>query len=147
MQENVENIDVLPKRQPNGHFIKGQPSINPRGRPAAGMQSFKDRLAYWLDTKTITEIEQIVDNPKKWGKLLAVDALVARRIVEAAKASGGNDLSIILDRLLGKPAITADLQVTHALASRLDAAEAALLGSPSNPLSLTSEIITDDKNQ
>lgn len=133
--EIAENIELNAKGQPRK---RGAPrtawkpgvSANPAGRPAAGFQSFKDRLARWLETKTLKEIQAIVEDEKKFNKLLSVDAMVARRIHQACKASGGADFQMILDRLLGKPAITADLQVTHALASRLDAAEQLLLSSP-----------------
>lgn len=123
MEQTIEIAAKPLIRAAKGHFAKGQPSPNPAGRPAAGLQSFKDRLAYWMDTKTIADIEAIIDNPKKWGKLLAVDALVARRISEASKKTGIQDFVAILDRLLGKPAITADLVVTHQLGNRLDEAE------------------------
>lgn len=104
-------------------FMPGQTG-NPKGRPAAGMQSFKDRLAYWLDTKTIDQIKALVEEgSKKGGKLLAIDAIVAKRIKRAYDNDGNADFNSILDRLLGKPAITGDLQVTHALGDRLDQAE------------------------
>lgn len=114
-------------------FMPGQTG-NPAGRPKAGMQSFKDRLARWLETKTYKEIQELVDNPKKWDKLLSIDAMVVRRIHEACQKDKTGDFVALLDRLLGKPAITADLQVTHALADRLDHAEKLLLEPPSAPL-------------
>jgi hypothetical protein len=110
-------------RAEKGRLVKGTPSLNPAGRPVTGLQSFKDRLTHWLETKTIGDIETIVNNPKKWNKLLSIDALVARRIHEAAQKSGTSDFVALLDRLLGKPAMTADLVVTHELGTRLDAAE------------------------
>lgn len=131
------------KRESNGFFAKG--NHGGAGRPKAGMQSFKDRLAHWLDTKTLKEIQTIVEDDKKFGKLLSIDAMVARRIHQACKANGGMDFQMILDRLLGKPAITADLQVTHALASRLDAAEQLLTAPETIPL--ISEVIDDDERK
>lgn len=119
----LENTEKSTKRPLPRTAWKAGVSANPAGRPAAGMQSFKDRLAHWMDTKTIGDIEAIIENPKKWNKLLAVDALVARRISEAAKKSGTSDFVALLDRLLGKPAITADLIVTHELGTKLDKAE------------------------
>lgn len=90
-------------RQGNPNMKKGAPAVNPKGRPAAGFQSFKDRLAYWLDTKTIGEIRKIVEDEKKFDKLVAIDALVARRISEASKQGSTSDFASILDRLVGKP--------------------------------------------
>lgn len=137
-----ETQQIPLKRENGGRFAKG--NHGGAGRPVAGMQSFKDRLSHWLDTKTLKEIQTIVEDEKKFGKLLSIDAMVARRIAQACKANGGMDFQMILDRLLGKPAITADLQVTHALASRLDAAEQALAVPEAIPL--ISEIIHDEEN-
>ena len=122
----VENLTTPAKKPNSGRFQVGNPGSP--GRPKAGLQSFKDRLAHWLETKTIGDIQEIIENPKKWNKLLSVDAMVARRIADACGKSGGNDFVAILDRLLGKPALMAELNVTHGLADRLDKAEA-LLGS------------------
>lgn len=78
---------------------------NPNGRrkKANYFQSFKERLAWWVETKTLNQIEVLVNDPRKFGRLPAIDALVARRIYEASKGNGGADLAMILDRMLGKP--------------------------------------------
>jgi hypothetical protein len=59
---------------------KGQ-SGNPAGRPKAGMQSFRDRLVYWLETKTYGDIKRLIDDPdeRKLGKLAAIDVIVLHR--------------------------------------------------------------------
>lgn len=78
---------------------------NPLGGAAGKpFQSFKERLCYWLETKTIDEIRAIVEKPKEWKKLVAIDALVAQRIHQASKDTGLGDFNAIFDRLLGKPA-------------------------------------------
>ena len=130
-----QSLGIIRNMNKNGNpnWTKGK-SANPAGRPAAGMQSFKDRLAHWLETKTIGEIEAIVTNPKKWNKLLSVDAMVARRISQACKGDGGADFIAILDRLLGKPSQTSEINVTHGLADRLDRAEKILLEGKATPL-------------
>lgn len=129
-----------------GHKFQKGNTFGISGRPAAGLQSFKDRLAYWMDHKTIGEIKAIIDNPKKWNKLLSSDAMVARRIHEAASKNGNSDFIALLDRLLGKPAITAEVAVTHGLAERLDKAEALMLDAPvidAKPIALTESLIVD----
>ena len=115
--------------KPNVTSWKPGQSGNPKGRPATGFQGFKDRLQHWLETKTIGDIEALVSNPKKWKKLVSIDAMVAKRIHAACAADGTGDFIAILDRLLGKPAQTAEVNVTHGLADRLDKAEAILLES------------------
>lgn len=130
MGEQIEQkADNFPQRWKPGK------SGNPAGRPAAGMQSFKDRLSYWLDNKTLKELKTLVDgeDEKRLDKLPAIDVMVIQRVRAACKKDGGQDFVMILDRLLGKPAITADLNVSHALASRLDQAEK-LLTDNSAPL-------------
>ena len=89
-------------REKNGTYKKGFVS-NPAGRPASGYQSFKDRLAFWMETKTVSEIEALIKNKKQWGKLPAIDAMVAMRVSESYEYGGGASMTIILDRLLGKP--------------------------------------------
>ena len=121
MSENT----TIPAKKGNPNWVKGT-SGNALGRPKAGIVAFKDRLAYWLEQKTVGEIKALIENPKKWDKLLSVDAMVARRIADACGKSGGADFVAILDRLLGKPALMAELNVTHGLADRLDKAEALL---------------------
>lgn len=137
--ENQEITQKKPMGNPN--WLNGN-SGNPAGRPKAGMQSFKDRLARWLETKTYKEIKELVDNEKKWDKLLSIDAMVVRRIHEACQKDKTGDFVALLDRLLGKPAITADLQVTHALADRLDAAER-LLAQSTAPMIEGQAIVLD----
>src|ERR1700722_7362881 len=78
-------------------------SGNLRGRPKRGFQSFKDRLAYWLENKTASEIKALVENPKAWGRLVSIDAIVVRRIAAALERDGSADFTLLLDRLLGKP--------------------------------------------
>lgn len=128
MQEIQQN---QPERKPRNKFPVGNTF---GGRTATGLQSFKDRLAYWMNHKTIGEIKAIIDNPKKWDKLLSADAMVARRIHSAAGKDGNSDFVALLDRLLGKPAITAEVAVTHGLAERLDRAEAMMLESSPVPV-------------
>jgi hypothetical protein len=123
MLDNQQIIEKKPyKPTGNPNMRKGGPSINPKGRPAAG-QSLKDRMAMWYETKTVGEIEELILNPKKWNKLAAIDASICQLVSESCKKTGQSAVMIIFDRLLGKPAITADLVVTHQLGSRLDEAE------------------------
>lgn len=130
----------------NPNMKTGAGSMNPKGRPKAG-QSFKDRLAYWLDTKTLKQIRAIVEDETKLDKLPAVDAMVARRIAQACKADGGQDFLMILDRLLGKPSQAVEMNVTHGLAARLDRAEAILLEPTSTTPSLPAVVSSaDDQN-
>lgn len=73
------------------------------GNAGRTFQTFKERLAYWLETKTITEIEKLVLSKREWGKLVAIDGLVVRRIHAAFQAdNSGGDFALVLDRLLGK---------------------------------------------
>lgn len=125
---NVKTDEKPKKLATPASWAKGQ-SGNPAGRPATGFQGFKDRLAWWMESKTIGEIKKLVSNPKKWDKLVSADAMVARRIYEACGPDGTGDFIAILDRLLGKPTQTTELNVTHGLADRLDKAEAIMLES------------------
>lgn len=142
--ENPPLANANSKKLGNPNWQKGV-SGNPKGKPITGFQGFKDRLQHWLETKTVGEIEMLVTNPKKWKKLVSVDAMVARRIHQACGADGTGDFIAILDRLLGKPAQTAEINVTHGLADRLDRAEAILLESKpvidAEHLQVTSEVL------
>lgn len=73
------------------------------GRKSTGYQSFKDRLQWWLESKTIAEIEQLTRSRTEWKKLSAIDGIVVRRIHAALGKDGGADFVMVLDRLLGKP--------------------------------------------
>lgn len=147
----MSEIQLKPKKYANATSFQRGNKLS-KGRPAAGMQSFKDRLVRWLETKTYKEIQELVDNPKRWDKLLSIDAMVVRRIHEACQKDKTGDFNAVLDRLLGKPAITGDLQVTHALADRLDSAEKLLatdavfevIEQESSPSALTAQIEADD---
>ena len=136
-------MNSLDQSRDRGRFKKGFVG-NPAGRPKAG-QSFKDRLAYWLETKTLKEIRAIVEDEKKFDKMPAIDCMVAQRVRQACKADGGSDFLMILDRLLGKPAMTAEVNVTHGLADRLDRAERILEGTAVEVLTIDSEAV--DQNQ
>jgi hypothetical protein len=99
--EAPETATQPPKKQPKGFQPGNKHGI--AGRPASGMQSFKDRLARWTDTKTVGEIERLIKDKKAWNNLLSIDAMVAMRVSEAYERGGGASMTVILDRLLGKP--------------------------------------------
>lgn len=108
-QKNPRVYDENSGREPDGKWKRGV-SGNILGRPG-GYQNFRDRLLWWLETKTIREIEELVDKKADWDDLCAIDGMVVRRIHAAVKTDGGvSDFTAILDRLLGKPpqAITGD---------------------------------------
>lgn len=110
-------------------FKKGV-SGNLAGRPHSVFQSFADRLAHWLETKTVGEIQAIVRNKKQWTDLSAIDAVVVRRIAAAmAKEKSTADFTAVLDRLVGKPVqpIAASFDVRHGLAERIEKARQKLL--------------------
>lgn len=111
-------------RVAGGLWAKGY-SPNPKGRPKTGFQSFKDRLLYWVEEKTLKELKSLVDDPdeKRLDKLLAIDAMVVQRVRAACRKDGNQDFIAVLDRLLGKPMQAVEATVTHALAARLDEAE------------------------
>lgn len=71
------------------------------GRPPAG-QGLKDRLAWWMQSKTVKQIEDLIADEKKWGNLVAADAHCARVVAEGCKATGLSAIQFIFDRLLGK---------------------------------------------
>ena len=79
-------------------FQKGQ-SGNPAGRPS-GHQTFIDRAKYWLETKTVGEINDLLNDEKRWGKLCAFDAIIIMRISEACKTGGCKAMNHLLDRVL-----------------------------------------------
>lgn len=121
-----------------GRFAIGN-SANPDGRPERAFQSFKDRMVYWLETKTGDEINALVRDRKNWGKQLSIDQLVIRRIIAATKKDAATaDFVAVLDRLVGRPVqpIAAEFKHTHGLAERLSAAMAIV--------ERTSETITND---
>ena len=104
---------------------------NPEGKPVTGYQDFKTRLAYWLQSKSVDEIENLVRNKIAWGKLSAIDAIVVRRIAQAAKKAGTTaDFTAVLDRFVGKPVqpIAGEFKVTHGLAERLERARSIVSG-------------------
>lgn len=116
-------------------------SGNPSGRPRAGTQAFADRLAYWLETKTIDEIKAIVRNTKEWGKLPAIDGIVVRRINAALMKAGSNaDFTAVLDRFVGRPVqpVAGEFKVTHGLADRLKRAMQ-IVDEPDEPITLDSQ--------
>lgn len=87
------------------------------------MQSVADRMAHFLETKTIEEIEALVRNKKEWKKLTAIDGIIVRRIHAALMKAGSNpDFTAVLDRFVGKPVqpIAAEFKVTHGLADRIE---------------------------
>lgn len=105
----VESTDARSKKFADKKKRIGKPfpkgiGGNPAGRPAAGMQSMKDRLAYWYETKSIGEIEKLIANKHLWNKLPAIDASLCRVISDGCQSSGLSALQFIWDRLLGKPA-------------------------------------------
>lgn len=67
-------------------------------------QTIKQRLLYWFETKTVKEIQAIIDTPKVWDNLPNIDAALCRLIAAATKDGGSSALTMVLDRLLGKPA-------------------------------------------
>jgi hypothetical protein len=106
-------------------MIAGAPSVNPSGRPAAGLQAVADRMAYFLSKHTIDEIHALVRNKKEWGKLTAIDGVIVRRIHAALQKAGSNpDFTAVLDRFVGRPVqpISAEFKVTHGLADRIEKA-------------------------
>ena len=68
-----------------------------------GYQSFKARLTWWMESKTVSQIEKLIKNKSAWARLPAIDAMVAMRVSESYERGGGASMTIILDRLLGKP--------------------------------------------
>jgi hypothetical protein len=60
-------------------------------------------VQYWLESCTLEEIIRISESKKDFGKLRAIDALVIRRIADAALTGGGDDFSRLIDRWIGKP--------------------------------------------
>lgn len=68
-----------------------------------GYQTFKARLTWWMESKSVSQIEALIKNKKAWNKLPAIDAMVAMRVSESYERGGGASMMIILDRLLGKP--------------------------------------------
>lgn len=99
----LERTDLRPKRGKGGKYLKGS-SGNVLGKPPTGFQSFKDRCVYWWETKTVEEIEKLVNNKKLWKKMISLDAAVARRIHAAQQDTGIQDMRLLLEYILGKPA-------------------------------------------
>lgn len=105
MNTQSQQNETSEAKKPQGFQIGN--NANPEGGRARKnwrhFQTFKERLAHWLESKSLAEIVAIVTNEKKFGKLSAIDAMVAQRIAQACKADGGADMTIVLDRLMGKP--------------------------------------------
>lgn len=98
--QSPQNEKTELKKLGNPAWEKGK-SGNPKGRPPAG-QGLKDRLSWWLLNKTVDEIERLVNDKKKWGKLVAADAHCAMVVHEGCKNTGLTAIAFIFDRLLGK---------------------------------------------
>lgn len=97
-------MEISPTQSPRaerGKFAKGN-KIGAAGRPASGMQSMKDRLAYWYETKSIGEIERIIKNKRLWKKLPSIDAHIAQVIATGSERTGLPAVQFIWERLLGK---------------------------------------------
>ena len=127
-------------------MISGAPSVNPAGRPAAGLQAVADRMAHFLGAHTIDEIHALVRNKKAWGKLTAIDGVIVRRIHAALQKAGSNpDFTAVLDRFVGRPVqpIAAEFKVTHGLADRIERARKAVAGEAA---AITIEQAASDEN-
>lgn len=122
------------------------------GRPARGLQSVADRMAHFLETRTIDDIEKLVRNKKEWRKLTAIDGIIVRRIAAALTKAGSNpDFTAVLDRFVGRPVqpIAAEFKVTHGLAARIDDARRKLRGNADAVVSsaITQTIIDHSNNE
>lgn len=90
-------------------FKKGV-AANPKGR-APGYQDFIVRAKHLLGFYTIDEIQEIVTDAKKFGKLSVFDGMILRRVCEAIQPDGDKSMNSLLDRLLGKPSQTIEQKV------------------------------------
>lgn len=107
-----------------GNWKPGE-SGNPNGRPR-GYQSFVDRAKYLLGKLSVGEILDRVNairtpkDPKlrtpEWKKnhddvrkMPALDLAIMMRIADAFTAGGGDGLEKIVDRILGKPTQTLNI--------------------------------------
>lgn len=126
----------------------GEPSVNPAGRPAAGLQAVADRMAYFLSQHTIDEIHALVRNKKEWGKLTAIDGVIVRRIHAALQKAGSNpDFTAVLDRFVGRPVqpIAAEFKVTHGLAERIEKARKLINNTITNTI-IDQSVSNEDNN-
>lgn len=86
-----------------GMFKPGQ-SGNPKGK-TPGYQDFAVRARYLIEEYTAIQIIEIVKDQKKWN-IPARDIMIMIQIVDGFQRDGGAKAERLLDRILGKPTET-----------------------------------------
>lgn len=107
-----------PKKPHSGNWQKGK-SGNPKGK-MAGYQDFLTRAKYLTEKYTAWQIMEIVKKPTKetWN-IPARDMMIMVAIADGFMRDGGAKADKLLDRLLGKPTEThninqkTDIAVEH----------------------------------
>jgi hypothetical protein len=102
MLEEVQQIRPKNKGgRPKG--VKDKPDYYVRGPSLAiPFETLKARLIHWAETKTVEQIQKLVENPKLWKPLPMIDALCAKQLWRAWDGTG-EDFNRVLDRMIGKP--------------------------------------------
>lgn len=102
MSDDKEKLETV--REPNGRWVEGAPSPNPKGRGAGRetWQSHADRLDGLLEKYTFAVIKQIIADPTQLDKLPLKDALILRNITNALQGDG-LERERLYSRLFGEP--------------------------------------------
>lgn len=106
----------------NPNMIKGQPSVNPKGRRPSIFQSLNDRREYFLEKYTRSQILEIAEDDKKLDKHSSFDAKVLIGLSDALKRTPVEMLNPSLererlyDRTIGKSSQTVDINHNGSIA-------------------------------
>lgn len=100
-----------PRKRHAGMFQKGV-SGNPKGKPP-GYQDFVTRARYLIENYTAWQILEIVRNPNEKGwKIPVRDLMIMMQIADGLTKDGGAKAERLLDRILGKPTETHNINQT-----------------------------------
>jgi hypothetical protein len=96
-----------------GRFVKGI-SGNPKGRPK-GFAGFKDRTEYLAGKYTWGKCEELCTDRALLRALPVIDAHIVQRLYEGGREGGRNSSNDLLDRVIGKPRESQDINIKHSV--------------------------------
>jgi len=101
-------------RDEKGRVVHGSKGPNPTGLNGhtKGYQPYGIRSRYWLENFTAEEIEEIVNDKAKYGKLSSYDAMVIKHVARALGIdvdANSSERESLLSRIEGQPKATVDI--------------------------------------